>query len=257
MPAPIADVIAEADQLLQPSRFEDYAPNGLQVPGPAEVSTIVTGVSAHAALFERAQAENADLILVHHGLFWGNGIRSIDTAMKRRLKLLFDAHIALAAYHLPLDAHPEIGNNALIARALGATQMQPFALHRGEPIGCIATLRGDGIDADGPSGFFAAIEELTGRQPLVLANGPEVVRKVAIVTGAGTDYLPDAIGAGADALVTGEPTERAMALAAEGHIHFVAAGHHATETFGIRRLGEHLSQRFSLKHVFIDVKNPI
>ncbi len=257
MPTPIADILAEVDRLLEPGRFEDYGPNGLQVPGASEISTVVTGVSAHVELFERAQAEDADLILVHHGLFWGSGLGSIDAAMKRRLQLLFDADIALAAYHLPLDAHPEIGNNALIARALGATHLQPFAIHRGQPIGCVATLPGDGIDADGPNGFFAAVQQLTGRQPLVLASGPEIVRVVAIVTGAGTDHLPEAIAAGADAFLTGEPAERAMATAAEGGIHFVAAGHHATETFGIRRLGEHLAQRFPLKHLFIDVKNPI
>jgi dinuclear metal center YbgI/SA1388 family protein len=253
----IVDILAEVDQLLQPSRFEDYGPNGLQVPGPHEIATIVTGVSAHVELFERARAQSADLILVHHGLFWGSGIGSIDVTMKRRLKLLFDADIALAAYHLPLDAHPEIGNNALIARALGATELQPFAMHKGQPIGCIATLQGNGIDADGPNGLFAAVKQLTGQQPLVLANGPETVHTIAIVTGAGTDYLQEAVTAGADAFITGEPAERAMALAAEGGIHFVAAGHHATETFGIRRLGERLQQEFSLKHVFIDVKNPI
>jgi dinuclear metal center YbgI/SA1388 family protein len=257
MPTPIADILAEIDSLLEPSRFQDYGPNGLQVPGASEISTLVTGVSAHVELFERARAEDADLILVHHGLFWGSGAGPIDATMKRRLRLLFDADIALAAYHLPLDAHPEIGNNALIAGALGATQLQPFAVHRGQPIGCLATLPGDGLPADGPDGFFAAVQRLTGQQPLVLASGPAVVRVVAIVSGAGTDHLPEAIAAGADAFLTGEPAERATALAAEGGVHFLAAGHHATETFGIRRLGEHLARRFPLKHLFIDVKNPI
>lgn len=257
MPAPIADVLAEADRLLEPSRFDDYGPNGLQVPGREQVSTLVTGVSAHVELFERARAEDADLLLVHHGLFWGASPGPIDAALKRRLQLLFDANIALAAYHLPLDAHPEVGNNALMLRALGAEDLRPFAVHRGQPIGFIGTLQGDGVAAHGPHGLFARVEQLTGQQPLVFDYGPEIVRTLAIVTGAGTDHLPEAIAAGADAFVTGEPAERAMAQAAEGGIHFLAAGHHATETFGVRRLGEHLAERFALKHVFVDVKNPI
>jgi dinuclear metal center YbgI/SA1388 family protein len=257
MPTPITDILAEADRLLEPARFQDYGPNGLQVPGPDEVATIVTGVSAHAELFERATAENADLILVHHGLFWGSGAGPIDVAMKRRLQLLFDSDIALAAYHLPLDAHPEIGNNALIAHALGAVRLRPFAVHRGEHIGFLATLPGEGMTAAGETGLFSRVQELTGREPLLLSHGPTVVRSVAIVSGAGTDHLAEAIAEGADAFITGEPAERAMAQAAEGGIHFIAAGHHATETFGIKRLGEHLGQRFGLRHVFIDVRNPI
>lgn len=258
MPTPLTDIIAEANNLLDSARFEDYGPNGLQVPGAGEVSTLVTGVSAHVALFEQAVAANADLILVHHGLFWGSGAGPIDAALKRRLKLLFDADMSLAAYHLPLDAHPEIGNNALIARALGATgELRPFAVHHGQPIGFIATLRSEGVPAHGPEGLFAKVEAMMDRTPLVLDSGPEVVKSVAIVTGAGTSHLPEAIEAGADAFITGEPAERAMAEAAEGGIHFLAAGHHATETFGIKALGEHLSQRFNLRHLFIDVRNPI
>lgn len=257
MPASTPVILAEADQLLESSRFQDYGPNGLQVPGTDQVSTLVTGVSAHLELFERAIEQAADLILVHHGLFWGSGAGPIDRAMKRRLKLLFDADIALAAYHLPLDAHPEIGNNALIAKALGATGLTPFAVHRNQPIGFLATLPGDGIIARGPNGLFALVEDLMEQKSLVFDTGPEIVRSIAIVTGAGTSHLPEAIAAGADAFITGEPAERAMAEAQEGGIHFIAAGHHATETFGIRALGEHLAERFGLHHLFIDVRNPI
>jgi dinuclear metal center YbgI/SA1388 family protein len=257
MPAPAAAILAEADRLLEPSRFQDYGPNGLQVPGPDQVSTLITGVSAHAELFERAIEQDADLIVVHHGLFWGSGTGAIDRAMKRRLKLLFDADVALAAYHLPLDAHAEIGNNALIAKALGATDLTPFAVHRNQPIGFLATLPGDGIPARGPNGLPALVEDLMDQKPLVFDNGPEPVKTIAIVTGAGTDHLPEAIAAGADAFITGEPAERAMAQAAEGAVHFLAAGHHATETFGIRALGEHLAHHFGLQHHFIDVRNPI
>jgi len=263
MPAAVAlpDVLAELDGLLDPARFEDYGPNGLQVPGRAEVTTVATGVSAHAELFDLAVANQADLLVVHHGLFWGSTPAPIDAALKRRLQLLFDADMSLAAYHLPLDAHPEVGNNALLARALGAdpaadgaAPLVPFAVHRGQPIGCLARLPAPGIPA---AELFARVREVTSRDPLVFDAGPAQIRTVAIVTGAGADHLPEAIAAGADAFVTGEPAERAMAIAREGAVHFVAAGHHATETFGVRRLGEHLSERFGVRHVFLDVPNPI
>src|SRR4051794_35882061 len=143
MPAPISEILAEADRLLEPASFEDYCVNGLQVPGPAEAGKIATGVSAHAELFGKAADEKADLLIVHHGLFWGPGVRTIDEPLKRRLKILFDAGIALAAYHLPLDAHPELGNNALLAHALGAEHLEPFGAHRGQTIGFLATFDGD------------------------------------------------------------------------------------------------------------------
>ena len=254
MPCQLRDAIAELDGLLEPARFRDYCPNGLQVPGGVEVAKVATGVSASAELFERAAGEGANLVVVHHGLFWGASPRAIDAHMKHRLKLLFDADMSLAAYHLPLDAHPEVGNNALIARALGAEVLEPFALHEGHPIGFIAHLPGEGLRA---GTLFARVGELTARTPLVFDNGPDVVRSVAIVSGAGNDYLTDAIAAGVDAFLTGEPAERVMSQAREAPIHYLAAGHYATETFGVKRLGEHLSQRLAVEHVFIDVPNPI
>jgi dinuclear metal center YbgI/SA1388 family protein len=254
MPCHLKDAIAELDRLLEPHRFSDYGPNGLQVPGRAEVTKVATGVSASAELFERAAIERADMLVVHHGLFWGSGPAAIDTRMKRRLELLFDADMSLAAYHLPLDAHPELGNNALIARALGADTLEPFALHQGEPIGFMGRFSGEGLEA---SDLFVRAAQLTGRAPLVFDAGPDMVRSVAIVSGAGSDYLSDAVAAGADALLTGEPAERVMTEAHEARIHFIAAGHYATETFGVKRLGEHLCEHFDLEHVFIDIPNPI
>jgi dinuclear metal center YbgI/SA1388 family protein len=252
--APLAELIADLDRLLEPGRFRDYCPNGLQFPGGSEVAKIATGVSASAELFERAIGERAELLIVHHGILWGSTPSAIDAAMKRRLKLLIDADMSLAAYHLPLDAHLEVGNNALIARALGADTLRSFALHEGEPIGVLATLPGEGLDAHE---LFARVATLTARTPLVFDAGPTRVRSVAIVSGAGSDYLRDAVAAGADALLTGEPTERVMSEAHEAHIHFIAAGHYATETFGVKRLGERLSEHFEVEHVFIDVPNPI
>jgi dinuclear metal center YbgI/SA1388 family protein len=254
MPCQLQDAIAELDRLLQPERFKDYCPNGLQFPGKTEIKRLATGVTASAELFERAIAAQADLLIVHHGLFWGTAVAPIDPRLKRRLKLLFDSDLSLAAYHLPLDAHTQLGNNALIAQALGAEALEPFALHAGEPIGFIAHFPEEGID---PKDLFARVTNLTQRTPLVFDTGPERVGKLAIVSGGGCDYLRDAIAAGADAFLTGEPTERVMSEAQEGRVHFIGAGHYATETFGVKALGEHLSERFGLEHVFVDVPNPI
>jgi dinuclear metal center YbgI/SA1388 family protein len=258
VPTHVAEILAELDALLRPERYQDYCPNGLQVPGPAEISTLVTGVSASAELFQLAANERAGLLLVHHGLFWGAGpTQPIDHQLKRRLQLLFDADIALAAYHLPLDAHPTLGNNALIADALGAQRLDdpPFAHHRGEPIGCLARFPGDGIPV---TELVARVGSVTKREPLVFDSGPAQIRTLAIVSGAGSDYLSDAASAGADALLTGEPAERAMSQARELGLHYIAAGHYATETFGVRALGEHLAERFvGLRHVFLDVPNPV
>lgn len=253
MAARLSEILDELERLLQPGRFQDYGPNGLQVPGKEEVATVASGVSAHAELFELAAAERADLVLVHHGLFWGSGPGPIDAALKRRLKLLFDSDMSLVAYHLPLDAHPQLGNNALLARGLGARELEPFARHRGEPIGCIARL-----PAPVPAReLFERVARLTDREPLLFECGPEQVERVAIVSGAGGDYIAEALAAGAQAFLTGEPAERDMAQAREGAIHYIAAGHYATETFGVRALGEHLAERFGLRHVFLGVTNPI
>ncbi len=265
MPAPLAEIVLELDRLLAPERFQDYCPNGLQVPGAELVTTLATGVSANLELFERAHEEGAELILVHHGLFWASSTPApIDAPLKRRLKLLFDADMSLAAYHLPLDAHLEVGNNALLARALGADSLEPFALHRGQTIGCIAHFAsGKGSDRGGNDEglpareLFARVRRVTNREPLVFDAGRERIRRLALVVGAGADHLAEAIAAGADAFLTGEPAERAMSHAREARVHFIAAGHYATETFGVKRLGEILSERFALRHVFIDVPNPI
>jgi dinuclear metal center YbgI/SA1388 family protein len=257
VPAATHEILAELDRVLEPRRFEDYCVNGLQVPGPDEVQTIATGVSAQAELFELAAREHAQLLLVHHGLFWGSGVTAIDPLLKRRLQILFDAGIALAAYHLPLDAHPQLGNNALLAQALGASDadaLTPFALHRGQAIGFLASFPGDGLPAQE---LFGRVAEVTQREPLVFDAGPPRVRRLAIVSGAGADYTLDAAAAGADALLTGEPAERSMALARESGVHLIAAGHYATETLGVRRLGEHLAERFQLRHVSLDVPNPV
>ena len=195
MPAAVAELIAEADRILEPRRFEDYCVNGLQVPGPELATRIVSGVSAHAELFELAAAEQAQLVLVHHGLFWGSGVRAVDESLKRRLQILFDGGIALAAYHLPLDAHPELGNNALLGRRLGAAELEPFARHGGTTIGFIARLPEGGLAGEE---LGERVRTLTGREPLWFDFGPERIERLAIVSGAGGDYISEALAAGAD-----------------------------------------------------------
>ncbi len=253
VPAGVKEILAALDALLDPGRFEDYCVNGLQVPGAEEVSTVATAVSANAETFEKAAAAEADLLLVHHGLFWGSGVRAIDELLARRLRILLDNDIAVAAYHLPLDAHPEIGNNALLATALGGVEQVPFAPVAGEPIGVLTRLQ----DAPAAPALLERIAAVTGHAPLAFDAGPERVETLAIVSGAGADYIAEAAARGADALLTGEVAERSMALAREHGVHLIAAGHYATETFGVRRLGELLAERFGLRHVFVDVPNPV
>jgi len=247
-------IVEHLDSLLDPAAYDDYGPNGLQVPGRDTVETVATAVSANVATFIRARDEGADLVLVHHGLFWAGPPRPLDRAAKRRLQLLFDADMALAAYHLPLDGHIEHGNNALLAKAIGCEAWAPFATHKRATIGVAGRLPGDGI---APADLVARVRDATGREPLAFTDGPSPVRTVGIVSGAGADYLEDAIAAGLDAFVTGEPIERAMARAQEAEVHFLAAGHYATETFGVRRLGDLLAAEFGVRHVFVDVPNPI
>ena len=215
---------------------------------------MATGVTASVELFERAAREDAQLVVVHHGLFWKGMAQHVDQALYRRLRPLFLNDIALAAYHLPLDAHPEVGNNALLARALGCEEPQPFAEHDGQPIGVAARFPGDGIDAEE---LADRVRRATSREPLHLAYGPARVRTIGIVSGGAADYLGDAVAAGLDAFLTGEPAERVLAQSREAGIHFLAAGHYATETFGVRALGDRLSDRFGVRHVFLDDPNPI
>lgn len=248
-------LLDDLETLLGASTFPDYGPNGLQVPGPDTVSTVVTGVSAGIELLERAAALDADLVLVHHGIFWQGAPLALDRPAVRRLELLFGHRMALAAYHLPLDAHLEVGNNALLARGIGCASWEGFGVHKGRTIGVAGTFAGDGIPRDELVTRLQAV--CHDREPLVFPAGPERVRRVGIVSGAGSDHLAEAVAAGLDAFVTGEPAERAMLAARENGITFVAAGHYATETHGVRALGGHLAEHHGVTHHFVDVWNPI
>ena len=249
----LVQVIAYLDELLEIESFRDYGPNGLQVPGTGELSVVATGVSAHLDLIEQASSKGAQLIVAHHGLFWDFHPRSISPTMKRRLRVLFDNDISLAGYHLPLDAHPEVGNNALICAALGLERAEPFGEHGGRTVGFV------GRSAEG-----VPFEELRsrcatvfGQEPFVWDTGPELVHSVGIVSGGAASDFGEAIALGLDAFLTGEPAEHVMADARESRTHFIAAGHYATETLGVRRLGELLAERFGLEHLFIEAPNPI
>lgn len=247
------EIIAFCDELLEIGSFEDYGPNGLQVPGARDVSKLATGVSANLAFVEDAVESGAQLAIVHHGLFWGGDPQALSEQMAKRLRALLTAGLSLAAYHLPLDAHQEIGNNALLCEALGFEKDASFSQYKGQPIGVI------GRSADGvkPDELRRRIEGLVGQEPLMFDAGPDRVRSIGIASGGASGRIHDAIALGLDAYLTGEPSEPAMADAREGAIHFIAAGHYATETFGVKRLGETLADHFGVEYEFIDVPNPI
>jgi dinuclear metal center YbgI/SA1388 family protein len=248
------DILEYLDRLLEPGGFEDHGPNGLQVPGRPEVEHVASGVSASHELFTRARAANAGLILVHHGLFWNGQSRALSRTLVERLRVLLDADIGLAAYHLPLDAHPEVGNNALIADGLGCGDRRPFGVHRGREIGMVGELPGEGIAA---AELVERVRALTGRPPLAFQSGPGRVRRIGVLSGGGAGSLEEAVAAGLDAFITGEPSEPAMGQAREAGIHFIAAGHYATETFGVRAVGDRVAAELRVSHEFIDVPNPV
>jgi dinuclear metal center YbgI/SA1388 family protein len=247
------DIVAFCDQMLEATSWPDYGPNGLQVPGATEVSKVATGVSAHLELLERAADSGAQLVLVHHGLFWDSHPRALSEQMAARLRIALDAGLSVAGYHLPLDAHPVIGNNALLRDRLGfEPDGRPFAEVKGRAIGVVG--RSEGIEVEA---LVRQVAQTCDREPLVFSAGPKTVRSIGIVSGAGASEIHAAVELGLDAFLTGEPAEHAMADAREGGLHFIAAGHYATETLGIRRLGELVGERFDVEHEFIDVPNPV
>ena len=248
------EILDFCGDLLDADGFADYGPNGMQVPGSAEVSRIATCVSAHRESIDAAIEVGAQMLLAHHGLFWDFHPRSLSEQMAARLRSALGANLTVAGYHLPLDAHPEIGNNALLRDALGLEPTDtPLGEVKGRGIGVVGRAE-DGLNS---AELFARVERVTGRAPLVFASGPDRVRKVGIVSGAASSALGEAVTLGLDAFITGEPSEHVMADAREGEIHFIAAGHYATETFGIRRLGEVVAERFGVEHEFLDMPNPV
>lgn len=237
---------------LQVSHFKDYAPNGLQVEGTATIRTIVTGVTACQALIEQAIVLQADAILVHHGFFWKNEPEVIVGMKQRRIKALLAHDINLLGYHLPLDAHPQLGNNATLARELeidGANAVEGVAQG--------LLWRGKLTQAISASEFANVLERVLGRAPLHIGDGQARVQDIAWCTGGAQDYIDIAASLGVDAFISGEASERTFHSALEQGIHYYGAGHHATERYGIQALGAHLAETFGLEHHFVDVDNPV
>jgi dinuclear metal center YbgI/SA1388 family protein len=249
--APMAsrdEILAFANEYLDLASYSDYGPMGLQVTGVPDVRKIACGVSASRELFERAGETGAQMVLVHHGLFWDRDTRVVDPVMKGRLKALFDHDLTLVAYHLALDAHPEVGNNALLARELGVKAERRF------------TDWGYGGSLEKPvpiSEFATKVEQRLGRPPLVFSYGPEQVERVAILSGGAARHLADAAAEGYDCFVTGEADEPTKHAAKESGVHFVAGGHYATETLGVRALSAKLAEEFGLEWEFVDLPNPV
>ena len=253
MTSPRDAILAFVERELETHRYRDYGPIGLQVAGAEQVSRIACAVSSSVEVFERAAAEGAELLLVHHGLFWDKDTRVIGPLMRRRLELLFGAEITLAAYHLPLDGHQTIGNNALLADGLRLRERRWFSDHGGIPLAVVGAL-----PAALPLQLLAErVAELCGRTPFAFSGGPEHVRSVAICSGRPGGLLVEAAAAGADCVLTGEPQEDFRALAHELGVSVLTAGHHATETFGVRALAELAGAEFGLPWSFIDVANPV
>ncbi len=240
-------------ELLHPEQFSDYCPNGLQVVGKAQVSTIVTGVSACQSLLNAACQHNADLVLVHHGYFWKGEDPCITGVKYNRLKTLIENDINLIAYHLPLDAHPEFGNNVQLARVLN------FIPEGQVSSGETPALTWYGKLENSMTGHGVAehIKRHLGRKPLYIEGQSERIERVAWCTGAAQDFIDIAIAHGVDAFITGEVSERTVHTARESGMHFYAAGHHATERYGIKALGEHLAAKFDVDCRFIDIDNPV
>jgi dinuclear metal center YbgI/SA1388 family protein len=238
------------NNVLEASRFKDYCPNGLQVEGRRKVEKIATGVTASLAFLEAALEWGADALLVHHGYFWRNEAPQITGRKYQRLKLLLANDINLFAYHLPLDDHPVYGNNAQLGAKFGLIGDARFG---DNGIGWLSTLPMPITLAH----FSAQVEHTLGRVPLVLGDPDQELRRVAWCTGGAQGYFDAAIDAGADVYLTGEISEQTTHAAVESGVAFVAAGHHATERFGVQALGSHLSEAFDLEHLFIDIHNPV
>lgn len=238
------------NDMLETGRFKDYCPNGLQVEGRRRIEKIATGVTASLAFLRAATEWGADAVLVHHGYFWRNEAPQVTGRKYRRLKQLIDNEINLFAYHLPLDDHPELGNNAQLGARLGLIGDTRFGA---DSLGWVTTLPMPVTLAH----FAAQVEQTLGRTPLLLGDPDSELRRIAWCTGAAQNYFEAAIEAGADVYLTGEISEPITHIAAESGVAFLAAGHHATERYGVQALGAHLSERFDIEHVFIDIDNPV
>ncbi len=251
----LMQLVGELDDLLAADAVADYCPNGLQVEGRQEVQRVVTAVSASRALFEQAAAEGADLVLVHHGILWSSssGPPRLVGSFRERVRLLLANDMSLVAYHLPLDRHLHLGNAAQLAFHLGLQELEPFGEHRGKSIGVC------GVFPDPVP--IARLQEMVSvacdREPQLFPGNGDHVSSLGIVSGGGEREYYQAVDAGLDAYITGEAAEWVLHQAAEDGVHFLAAGHYATERFGVDALGRWLQEEHGLEVLFIDLPNPV
>ena len=246
------DLLQAFDALLAPERFKDYGPNGLQVEGRQEVRRVVSGVTASKALIEAAVARHADAIFVHHGLFWRGQDGRVTGWMKQRLALLLAHDINLYAYHLPLDAHPELGNNAQLGQQLGLRATARFGE---QDLGFLGERASGGDFADSEA-LAAHVRSVLGRRVTCVPGHAGPLRRIAWCTGGAQSYFEAAIAAGAQAFLTGEISEPQAHYARECGVTFLACGHHATERYGAPAVAAHVARQLGLEHEFIDVDNP-
>lgn len=246
-----AELLHVCDNFLSTQTIADYCPNGLQVEGKEQIQCIVSGVSASQALIERAIELKADLLLVHHGYFWKGEDQRIVGMKQRRIKALLAHDINLVGYHLPLDIHPEVGNNVQLAQRLGITITGGLEPNNPNSIGLVGELA-HSVTAD----ELAKTINLALQRPPLTINVQRPIKTVAWCTGGAQDYISKAAELNVDAYITGEVSERTVLFAQENNINFFAAGHHATERYGVQALGEWLANRFNLTHYFIDCDNP-
>lgn len=248
----LPELVSYTNSLLDIGAFKDYCPNGLQVEGRSEVELLISGVTASRRLIEAAMQRRADALLVHHGYFWRGEDPNVIGIKGERLKRLLTHDISLLAYHLPLDAHSELGNNAQLARLLGLNVAGSLDPHARPTIGLHGSFS-DPTTADAVQRRLCAVLD---REPLHIAGGPATIHTVGWCTGAAQGYIEQAVALKLDAYISGEISEQTVHIAREAGIHYFAAGHHATERFGAKALGEHLARQFGLQHEFIDIDNP-
>lgn len=251
MSVALTTLVAECDRFLNVAKIADYCPNGLQVEGRPQVRRIVSGVTASQALLDAAIEAQADAVLVHHGYFWKNEDARIVGMKQRRLKTLLNHDISLLAYHLPLDVHPQVGNNAQLARVLDLLVEGPLEPDNAKSVGLVGSL-GTPIS---PVEFQRRIYQALGREPLLI-DGQRPIQRIAWCTGGAQGYIEQAVAAGVDAYLTGEISEPTVHVARENGLSFFAAGHHATERYGVQALGDYLAAQFGIEHRYIDCPNP-
>lgn len=250
--AVLSEICSYLEEFMNPQPIADYCPNGLQIAGQEQVNKIISGVTACQDLIDAAVKAQANLILVHHGYFWKNEDPRLLGIKYQRIKTLINNNISLVSYHLPLDIHPEIGNNAQLAKILNIEIIRKVKVNNIDLL-CVGKL----AEPMKSNNFCQLLTEKLQQKPLHIGNEKGLIKTIAWCTGAAQDFIDYAIIENVDAYLTGEVSERTVHIAREAGIHFIAAGHHATERYGVKALGEHLAKCFNIDHQFIDIPNPV